>query len=156
MAGVFRAEREITLTQKWEEMVINRKCWLGLLAVALTFFLTSCADEGPYDYPPPPYGYYEYYYYPDGEVYYYPYRHVYWWRDHDRWVSGRHVPGNIELHEHVRVDLDSRQPWRYHDEIRQRYPHGSGRIEAPRPQPRPGPGPRPEGHPGMEGQPERH
>jgi len=125
---------------------MRRKYLAGLLALAMTGFLLSCAYEEPYGYyPPPAYGYYAYDYYPDIEVYYYPRSHVFWWRDHDRWVSGRHAPSNFELREHVRVDLDSRQPWRHHEEIRQRYPRSGGHIEAPRPQPRP------EGRPGMEG-----
>jgi hypothetical protein len=127
---------------------MRRKYWAGFSALAMMLFLMSCAYEEPYGYdyyPPPAYGYYAYDYYPDIEVYYYPRTHIFWWRDHDRWVSGRHVPSNIELGEHVRVDLDSRQPWRHHDEVVRRYPRG-GHFEAPRPQPRP------EGRPGMEGE----
>ena len=113
----------------------TRRFRIWLLALAASV-LMGCAEEGPYDYgsayPPPPYGYYEYYYYPDVEVYYYPHRHVYWWSEHGEWRSGRRVPPNIELREHVRVNLDSREPWRHHEEIRQRYP--ARRHEAPRPQ----------------------
>ena len=119
--------------------------WVWLMALT-TITLMGCAEERPYDYdyayPPPPYGYYEYYYYPDVEVYYYPRSRVYWWYEGDHWRSTRHVPPNIELHEHVRVTLDSREPWRHHDEIRQKYSHP--RPAPPPPVVRPEPPPRPE------------
>jgi len=118
------------------------RIWLAALAVAA---LTGCVEEGPYDYddvyPPPPYGYYAYDYYPDVEVYYYPARHVYWWNDHGHWRSGRRVPPNIELHEHVRVNINSREPWRHHDEIRRRYPSPAHEVHRPPAAHREGAGP---------------
>jgi len=120
-------------------MVINQKCWAGLLVSTALFLLVGCAEEEPYSYDydyPPPYGYYGYYYYPDVEVYYYPHRHIYWWHEHGHWYSGRHVPPNIHLHEHVRVDLNTRQPWRQHTEVMRRYPHPSvGHLESPHGEP---------------------
>jgi len=96
---------------------------LGLMAVVAATGLTGCYVEehrvGYYR----PYGYtYSYYYYPDVQVYYYPSQRVYYWRDGSRWRSGRYVPRDITLRSHVMIDLDTREPWRRHDEIIRRYP----------------------------------
>jgi hypothetical protein len=62
-------------------------------------------------------------YYPDVEVYFEPHRHVYYWSDGGAWRSGPRVPQNIVLRSSVRVELDSPEPYRYHDELRKKYPH---------------------------------
>jgi hypothetical protein len=64
--------------------------------------------------------YYEYY--PDAEVYYEPQRHVYYWSEGGAWRSGAHVPQNFVLRSSVRVDLNSPEPYRHHDEVRAKYP----------------------------------
>jgi hypothetical protein len=65
---------------------------------------------------------YSYEYYPDAEVYYEPHRHVYYWSEGGAWRSGPRVPRNIVLRSSVRVDLDSPEPYRHHDEVRTKYP----------------------------------
>ena len=68
------------------------------------------------------YATYSYVYYPDAEVYYQPQRHVYYWSEGGAWRSGARVPQNIVLRSSVRVDLDSPEPYRHHDEVRAKYP----------------------------------
>ena len=65
---------------------------------------------------------YSYEYYPDTEVYYEPHQHVYYWSEGGAWRSGARVPQNIVLRSSVRVDLDSPEPYRHHDEVRAKYP----------------------------------
>lgn len=68
------------------------------------------------------YATYSYVYYPDEEVYYEPHRHVYYWSDGGAWRSGARVPRNFVLRSSVRVDLDSPEPYRHHNEVRTKYP----------------------------------
>jgi hypothetical protein len=68
---------------------------------------------------------YAYVYYPDVEVYYHPQRHIYYWNDGGAWLSGPRVPRNFVLRSSVRVELNSPEPYRHHDEVRGKYPHQS-------------------------------
>ncbi len=65
---------------------------------------------------------YSYEYYPDAEVYYQPQRQVYYWSEGGSWRSGPRAPQNIVLRTHVTVNLNSREPYRQHNEVRARYP----------------------------------
>jgi hypothetical protein len=86
--------------------------------------LVGCYVEHPHAYARSPavYATYSYVYYPDAEVYYEPQRHVYYWSEGSAWRSGARVPQNIVLRSSVRVDLDSPEPYRHHDEVRAKYP----------------------------------
>lgn len=86
--------------------------------------LLGCYVEHPHGYArgPAVYATYSYVYYPDVEVYYEPHRHVYYWSEGNAWRSGARVPQNIVLRSSVRVDLDSPEPYRHHDEVRAKYP----------------------------------
>jgi hypothetical protein len=79
---------------------------LPLLVIGSALLLSGCYyTERPYGYGPGPAveSTYSYFYYPDVEVYYEPRR-------------------NIVLRSHVRVDLDSPEPYRHHDEVRVQHP----------------------------------
>jgi hypothetical protein len=98
--------------------------------IVLTFAISSllvaigCFVEQPHGYArgPAVNASYSYEYYPDAEVYFEPQRHVYYWSEGGAWRSGERVPQNIVLRSSVRVDLDSREPYRHHDEVRAKYP----------------------------------
>jgi len=111
---------------------------LSLVGAAALVTLIGCYEERPYyGGPPPPAAVegYDYYYYPDEEVYYYPSTGVYFWFGGGGWHSGRHVPGNIELHDRVNVRLNTRVPYERHEEIRTRYPnHRAAPHEEPHPE----------------------
>ena len=101
------------------------KIKLPLLAIGSALLLSGCYyTERPYGYAPGPAveSTYSYFYYPDAEVYYEPRRNIYYWPDGGTWRSGARVPRNIVLRSHVRVDLDSPEPYRHHNEVRVRHP----------------------------------
>lgn len=105
---------------------------LSLVCAAAVSLLVGCVVEGP---PPPPPGPpvavgYDYDYYPDEEVYFYPATGVYFWFGGGGWHSGRHVPSGIELHDRVRVNLQTSRPYEQHENVRAQYPHRA----APRPE----------------------
>lgn len=78
---------------------------------------------------------YSYEYYPDVEVYFEPQRHVYYWSEGGAWRSGARVPQNVVLRSSVRVDLDSPEPSKHHDEVKAKYPRQKQEEErAPKPQ----------------------
>ena len=99
---------------------------LIMLAFAISglLWLVGCYVEQPRGYVggPAVYAGYSYVYYPDAEVYYEPQHHVYYWAEGGAWRSGPRVPQNIVLRSSVRVDLDSPEPYRHHDEVRTKYP----------------------------------
>jgi hypothetical protein len=66
---------------------------------------------------------YAYVYYPDAEVYYQPQHRVYYWSEGGAWRSGAHVPQNIVLRSSVRVNLNTPEPYKDHDQVRAKYPH---------------------------------
>jgi hypothetical protein len=66
---------------------------------------------------------FNYVYYPDAEVYYEPQHRVYYWNDGGAWRSGPRAPQNYVLRSSVRINLDSPEPYRHHDEVRAKYPH---------------------------------
>jgi hypothetical protein len=101
-------------------MKINLKKWfreicLGSLIGVSALLSGGCADVG---YVGGSYGYYDYDYYPDGQVYFYPQGGIYYWNDRGHWRSGRRLPGGYELHEEHRehLRLHSREPWTEHHE----------------------------------------
>ena len=105
---------------------------LGIGAALLVSGCHSHRDRG-YTRSPEPYARYSYVYYPEAEVYYYPARRVYYWNDGRTWRSGARVPSNYVLRSYVTVNLDSPEPYRYHDQVRTQYPrdrhwHGDGRY----------------------------
>ncbi len=57
--------------------------------------------------------YYDYDYYPDGDVYYYPEGRLYYWNEGGRWLSGPQLPSRYhvqsEHREHMRTH--TRDPW---------------------------------------------
>jgi hypothetical protein len=78
---------------------------------------------------------YSYEYYPDAEVYFEPQSHVYYWSEGGAWRSGARVPQNIVLRSSVKVDLDSPEPSKHHDEVKAKYPRQKQAEEhAPQPQ----------------------
>ena len=78
--------------------------------------LTGCAWRAGVAYSGPPGTYYDYFYYPDGDVYFYPEGHLYYWHDHDHWFHGAHLPPGYALHEEHRehLHLRTREPWTEH------------------------------------------
>lgn len=60
--------------------------------------------------------YYDYDYYPDGDVYYYPHGHVYYWNEGGAWRSGERLPDRYAGHtQHSeQLHLHSQQPWTEH------------------------------------------
>ncbi|MGD0651739.1 MAG: hypothetical protein ABSA97_11475 [Verrucomicrobiia bacterium] len=100
------------------------KTKLPLLAIGSALLLIGCYDDRPRGYvrSPAVEASYTYVYYPDAEVYFEPHRHVYYWSEGGAWRSGARVPRNIVLRSSVRVDLDSPEPYRHHDEVRTKYP----------------------------------
>jgi hypothetical protein len=100
------------------------KTKLPLLAVGSALLLIGCYVDRPRGYvrSPAVEASYSYVYYPDAEVYYEPQRHVYYWADGGAWRSGPRVPQNIVLRSSVRVNLDSPEPYRHHEEVRAQHP----------------------------------
>jgi hypothetical protein len=98
--------------------------------IILTFACSSvlgfvgCYVERPHEYTRGPEvgASYSYVYYPDAEVYFEPQTRVYYWSDGGSWRSGPRAPENIVLRSHVTVNLDSREPYTHHDEVRAKYP----------------------------------
>ena len=70
-----------------------------------------------------------YHYYPNQEVYYDPQREVYFWHASAYWGVGRRLPSTIKLDkaERTLITLDTRTPYRRHDEVLARHP-GTGRT----------------------------
>ena len=99
---------------------------LIVLAFAISglLWLVGCYVEQPHGYVrgPAVYTTYSYVYYPDVEVYYEPHHHIYYWSERGEWRSGARVPRNMVLRSSVRVDLNSPEPYKHHDEVRARYP----------------------------------
>jgi hypothetical protein len=107
------------------------KTKLTLLALSSSLLLFGCYGGHRHGYARGPFGYatYSYEYYPDVEVYFEPHRHVYYWSDGGMWRSGPRVPQNIVLRSSVRVDLDSPEPYRRHEEVRAKHPGHNGEEE---------------------------
>ena len=100
------------------------KTKLSLLVIGGALLLVGCYVEQPrgYNHGPAMEASYAYVYYPDAEVYYEPHRHVYFWADGGAWRSGPRVPANYVLRSRVTVNLNSPEPYRYHDEVRAKHP----------------------------------
>ena len=64
-----------------------------------------------------------YQYYPQSEVYYEPARGSYFWYEAGGWQVGVRLPEHIRLDSsgQVTLDMDSDQPYRYHDAVRAQY-----------------------------------
>jgi hypothetical protein len=97
---------------------------LTLLALSSSLLLFGCYTQHRHTYArgPDVYARYSYVYYPDVEVYFEPHRNVYYWSEAGTWRSGPRVPQNIVLRSSVRVDLDSPEPYRHHEEVRAKHP----------------------------------
>ena len=98
---------------------------LTLLVVSSSLLLLiGCYVDSPHGYVrgPTVQASYSYVYYPDVEVYFEPQHHVYYWAEGGAWRSGARVPQNIVLRSSVRVNLDSPEPYKHHDEVRTKYP----------------------------------
>jgi hypothetical protein len=92
----------------------------GLLVGGAALLSAGCADVG---YAGASYGYYDYDYYPEGNVYFYPQGGIYYWNDAGHWRSGRRIPERYEWREEHRehLRLHSREPWIEHHEERRDY-----------------------------------
>ena len=91
----------------------------GALLGLWVLFSAGCTVHEGVAYSGGPYGgaYYDYYYYPEGNVYFYPQGHTYYWHDGGHWRSGRSLPPHYAVHEEKReyLHLPSRQPWTVHN-----------------------------------------
>jgi len=87
----------------------------AVLLAGVGLWSAGCAVEEP-AYPPGPYGYYDYYYYPDDDVYFYPPSGFYFWFGDGYWHRGHHLPHGYRLHEEHRepLHLHSPRPWTEH------------------------------------------
>jgi len=86
------------------------------------------AEPGP---PPwaPVHGYrakHHYYYYPDSDVYFDPGRSLYFYFSGGGWHTSVTLPREIRMNvgEHVDLDMDDDRPYRYHSDIKKKYPPG--------------------------------
>ena len=108
----------------------NKLIILAFASIGL-LVLVGCYVEQPRGYVvrPAVYPTYSYVYYPDVEVYYEPHHHIYYWAEGGAWRSGARVPRNMVLRSSVRVDLNSPEPYKHHDEVRARYPRHTDERE---------------------------
>jgi hypothetical protein len=104
---------------------MKKRLLIFTFAISGALGLVGCYVERPHEEVRGPVGgaSYSYVYYPDAEVYFEPHSHVYYWSEGGSWRSGPRAPGNIVLRSHVTVNLNSREPYTHHDEIRAKYPH---------------------------------
>jgi hypothetical protein len=103
---------------------MNKRLIILTFAVGSVLGLVGCYVERPHEEVrgPAVEASYSYVYYPDAEVYFEPTTHVYYWLDGGTWRSGPHAPANIVLRSHVTINLNSREPYTHHDEVRAKYP----------------------------------
>jgi len=82
---------------------------------------------------------YRYYYYPAEQVYYYPHSRTYFWfQDNAYWMSGTVLPGRFNLSFDTGwlwVNLNSREPYRYHYQTKRKYPRTYRPSKSHRPSP---------------------
>lgn len=122
--------------------------WVLSVLVAASLTLAGCGERvvvqtgGEPDYrqggppghqgPPPwapAHGYrakHRYRYYPSSEIYYDVGRGVYIYYSGGRWQVSVSLPREIRLDtgKYVSLEMDTDEPYRYHDEVRRRYPPG--------------------------------
>ena len=97
-----------------------------VLSLLACLFLSSCLP------PPPPSPrwvareIYRYQYFPSAHVYYNPGRRLYFYLDHDEWVSAPVLPPRIRinLNNHVDIDIHGPRPYLGYRDHRRRYPPG--------------------------------
>jgi hypothetical protein len=92
-----------------------RRAFAGLLTGTGLLLLVGCTGVA-YTTPGGSVAFYDYDYYPDGDVYFYPHDHIYYWNDGGHWRSGGRLPDRYHLREEGRehLRLHSRQPWTEH------------------------------------------
>jgi hypothetical protein len=91
--------------------------------------------HSPHGGPPPhapAHGYrakHKYHYYPDSSVYFDVDRGMYFYLAGDKWQVSASLPSSIQvdLGDHVSIDLDTSQPYEYHEEHKHKYPPGKGK-----------------------------
>jgi hypothetical protein len=81
---------------------------------------------------PTGYDYVEYYYLPDIDCYYYVPRHRFYYFERGRWIYRSSLPpryGNYDLYNSYKVVVNERDPWRHHENYREKYASYKGRHD---------------------------
>ncbi|MCX6150334.1 MAG: hypothetical protein NTX22_07435 [Ignavibacteriales bacterium] len=81
---------------------------------------------------PTGYDYVEYYYLPDIEVYYNVPQHRYYYNDGGRWINRSSLPSRFRSYDYYnsyKVVVNEREPWRNHDNYREKYSSFKGRHD---------------------------
>ncbi len=97
------------------------------VSVSINFNLDSQPVWGPTGY-----DYVEYYYLPDIDVYYYVPQHRYYYYNNGRWRYSSNLPsrfGNYDFYNSYKVVINEREPWRNHENYREKYSSYKGRHD---------------------------
>ncbi|MCL4547094.1 MAG: hypothetical protein M1495_00815 [Bacteroidetes bacterium] len=97
------------------------------VSVRLNFNLDSQPAWGPTGY-----DYAEFYYLPDIDVYYYVPRHRFYYNQGGRWRFSSQLPSryrNYDLYNSYKIVVNEREPWRNHENYREKYSSYKGRHD---------------------------
>lgn len=112
---------------------LNSGCTLSVGSPPAPVVHAPSAEPGP---PPwaPAHGHrakHRYYYYPDSDVYFDPGRKLYFYFYGGNWQTSVTLPREfrISLGKHIYLDMDDDRPYRYHADVKKKYPPGRQKKE---------------------------